>query len=152
MSTATLSATTLCHSCRCRLGAVKQADCWDAHLKRATHPPNPTPRSSEAAPACTELQQHMQVTLLLARCPSASNPTVSPLRQQSRGHLTGTANEAVWTQLVASVWGKRAERRGVATKSIKQRGLDVCSYPCVKLEALASGVEERHDLIIPQPR
>lgn len=44
------------------------------------------------------------------------------------------------------------QRREVALNGIKQSGLDVGSYPCVKFEALASGVEERHDLIIPQPR
>lgn len=44
------------------------------------------------------------------------------------------------------------QRREVALNSIKQSRLDVSSYLCVKFEALARGVEERHDLIIPQPR
>lgn len=41
---------------------------------------------------------------------------------------------------------------GVALNHMKQGKLYVSSCPCVKFEALASGVKKRHDLIIPQPR
>lgn len=49
-------------------------------------------------------------------------------------------------------WENSLTEKGVGLNGIKQSRLDASSYPCVKFEALASGVEERHDLIIPQPR